>query len=154
MRPEIREQRKRDTTQLFRPTLEARRGVGADLQDFYIEFLEFFVVRTEPVYLLGSSTGESKRHERDHGGSAAEARKRNLLIGMRRQREIGRGNSFRYFHFASPFWAKEWFRGQRIQLHAAGGNRNPALLPAVPMRWRLAAWQVRRGKPCADNGFC
>jgi len=83
MRPVIREQGKRQSAQLFSPGLEAGSRVGTDLQDFDIQLLEFFVVRTEPVDLVRSAAGERERQKRDHDRPAAEARERNLLIGVR-----------------------------------------------------------------------
>ena len=76
---------------MFRPALQAGNGVGADLQDFDIQLLEFFVVRTEPGDLILSPTGERKRKEAHDDGPAAETGERNLLITVvRSEREIGR----------------------------------------------------------------
>ncbi len=63
MRPVIREQRERQSAQLFGPGLEAGKGIGADLQDFDAQLLEFIVVLTEPADLILSPAGKSKRQE-------------------------------------------------------------------------------------------
>ena len=103
VRPEIREQRKGNASQLFRPALEAGNGIGADLKDLAVQLLEFFVVRTEPIDLVRSSTSERKRHECDHRRSAPVAGKRNLLIGVvRGERKIRCCYAFFDFHSNSP----------------------------------------------------
>jgi hypothetical protein len=81
--PEIRQQGERNAAQFFGPPLEAGRGVGTELQNFAVQLLEFFVVRTEPVDLVRSAAGKRERHKRDHDRPAAEARERDLLIGVR-----------------------------------------------------------------------
>ena len=63
MRPVIRQQRERQSTQLLDPRLETGDGICADLQDLDIQLLEFFVVRTEPGYLILSAAGKGKRQE-------------------------------------------------------------------------------------------
>ena len=63
MRPVIRQQREWNSAQLFGPGFETGNGVGADLQDLDIQFLEFFVVLTEPGYLIFSATGKRKWQE-------------------------------------------------------------------------------------------
>ncbi len=70
--PVIRKQRERQPAQLFRPGLEARSRVSADLQDLDPEGLELIVVRTEPGNLVLSSTGESKRQKSDHRAPSAK----------------------------------------------------------------------------------
>lgn len=103
MRPVIREQGKRQAAQLFGPGLEAGRRVGADLQDFDIEFLEFIVVRTEATDLILSPAGKGKRQERNDGAPAAETGERDFLVGvMCSEREIGRCGSSLNFHVSSP----------------------------------------------------
>jgi len=83
MRPEIRQQGEGNAAEFFGPALEAGRRVGTELQNFAVQLLEFFVVRTEPVDLVRSAAGERERQKRDHDRPAAEARERNLLIGVR-----------------------------------------------------------------------
>lgn len=103
MRPIIREQGEGNAAQMIRPALQARYRIGADLQDFDIQLLEFFVVRTEPVNLVRSPAGEGKRHECDHDGPAPEAGQRDLLIGiMRGKRKVRRRSAFFDFHSISP----------------------------------------------------
>jgi hypothetical protein len=63
VRPIIRQQWKGQAAQLLGPRLETGNGVGTDLQNFDIQLLEFFVVLTEPGYLIFSSTGKSKRQK-------------------------------------------------------------------------------------------
>lgn len=83
--PVIRQQWKWNAAQLFGPALQARDRIGTDLEDFAVELLEFFVVRTEPVDLIRSPRGKGKRHERNHGRPTLEARERDLLIGVVRR---------------------------------------------------------------------
>ena len=61
VRPVVREQRKRQTTQLFRPSFQAGNGVCAELQDFCIKCFELIVVRTEPGDLILSAAGKRER---------------------------------------------------------------------------------------------
>lgn len=61
MRPVVREQGERNAAQLLGPGFQARKGVGADLQDLRIEDPEFAVVLTEPGDLVLSPAGECKR---------------------------------------------------------------------------------------------
>ena len=71
MRPVIRQQRKRNAPELFGPRRQAGNCVGADLQDFDVLLLEFFVVRTEPADLILSAAGESQRQEGHDRAAAA-----------------------------------------------------------------------------------
>ena len=66
VRPVVGEQREGDASQLLRPGLQAGDGIGADLQNFYIQLLELFEVLTEPLDLVLSSTGEGERKKRHH----------------------------------------------------------------------------------------
>ena len=102
VRPVIREEREGNAAQFLGPRLEAGRGVGADIQDLAVQLLEFFVVRTEPVDLVRSPAGKRERHERDHDRLALEARKRDLLVGMRGKREIGRCTTCFRFQGETP----------------------------------------------------
>ena len=54
VRPVVGKQGEGNAAQLFRPTLEAGGGVGADVQNLVVQLLEFVVVRTEPVDLVRS----------------------------------------------------------------------------------------------------
>jgi len=67
VRPVIRQQRKRQTAQLLRPCLQTGDGVGADLQNFHIHRLKFFVVLTEPEDLILSAAGEGEGQKTNHG---------------------------------------------------------------------------------------
>ena len=75
---------------MFGPCLETGDGVGADLQDFDVELLEFFVVLTEPEDLVPSPAGECERQEGNHGLASLEAAQRRLAVHVRRKREVGR----------------------------------------------------------------
>ena len=63
VRPVVGEQRERQAAQLFDPDLQARYGVGADLQDFNVERLELCVVLTEPADLILSPAGKCERQK-------------------------------------------------------------------------------------------
>src|SRR5688572_6733396 len=84
VRPVVGEQGKGHAAELLGPALQARRGVGADLQDLAVELLEVLVVRTEPVDLVRSPAGEGEWHERHHHRAPAEAREGNLLVRVMR----------------------------------------------------------------------
>jgi len=102
MRPVVGQQRERDAAELFGPDLEAGQRVGADLQNFYIQLLEFFVVLTEPVYLIFSSPGKRKRQETDQRAAAAECGQREFLVGMGNKGKVGRGSACLKLHADSP----------------------------------------------------
>ena len=82
VRPVIRKEREGNAAQIFRPALQAGNGVGADLQDFDIQLLEFFVVRTEPGDLILSPPRESERKERHYRGATAKTAEADLLVRM------------------------------------------------------------------------
>ena len=63
VRPVVRQKRKRNPAKLLRPSLQARPGVGADLENLYIQRLELVVVLTEPEDLIFSSTCECERQK-------------------------------------------------------------------------------------------
>jgi hypothetical protein len=63
VRPVIGEEGKRNAAQLLRPGLEARNGIGADLEDLDVQLLEFFEVRTEPGDLVLSPARECEGEE-------------------------------------------------------------------------------------------
>jgi hypothetical protein len=129
MRPVIRQQRKRNAAQLFRPALEAGNRIGADLEDFTVQLLEFFVVRTEPVDLIGSPRRKGERHKRDHGRPTLEAGERDLLIGIvRGKRKIGRCHALLDVHLKSPSFVLQ--RGARIPVRIDVGNRTAIKLPS------------------------
>jgi hypothetical protein len=65
VRPVVREKRERNAAQVLGPPFQARNGIGADLQDFDVQFLEFFEVRTEPGDLILSAAGECEGKKRD-----------------------------------------------------------------------------------------
>jgi hypothetical protein len=90
VRPVVGKQGERNAAELLGPDLQAGNGVGADLEDLDIQLLEFFEVRTEPLDLILSATGESERKKRDDRGTTAEAGKRDLLAVVRREREVRR----------------------------------------------------------------
>jgi hypothetical protein len=90
MRPVIREEGEGDAAELVSPCFQAGNGVGADLQDFDVQLLEFFEVRTEPGDLILSSTRESEWQKRHDSRFAAEARERNLFSIVRGQRKVRR----------------------------------------------------------------
>jgi len=99
MRPVVRQKWKRYAAQMIRPGLEGRQRISTELQDFAVQLLEFFVVRTEPVDLVRSSPGECKGHERDHDGPPLETGQRDLLFGiMRGQCKVRRGAACLDFH--------------------------------------------------------
>jgi hypothetical protein len=72
------------------------------LQNFDVQLLEFFVVRTEPGDLIFSPTGECKRKKGNDGAPAAKTRERELLIGVRGEREVGRCAAGLKFHGHAP----------------------------------------------------
>ena len=86
VRPVIRHQWKWNAAQALSPRFQAGQRIGADLQDFNIELLEFVVVRTEPGDLILSPTGERERQKRDHRLLAAEAAEAERLVEMRGKR--------------------------------------------------------------------
>ena len=94
VRPVIGEEWEWQSAELFRPCLEARDGVGTDLQNLYVLLLELFVVLTEPEDLVLSPAGERERHERDHGLAALETAQAELLVYVRRKLEIRRLRSW------------------------------------------------------------
>ena len=98
MRPVIRQQRERQAAQLFGPCLEAGYGVCADLQDFNILLLEFFVVLTEPGYLIFSPAGKGEWQKRHYGLATLETRERYRCSGVRGEREIRRGCAYLHGH--------------------------------------------------------
>ena len=87
MRPVVRQQRERNATELFRPGLQAGDGVGADLEDFDVEFLECIEVLTEPQDLVLSSTREGERQKGHDGPFALVTGKRERLVQLRGKRE-------------------------------------------------------------------
>ena len=82
MGPVIREKRKRNAAELFCPRFETGHGVRTDLQDFDVQLLEFFEVRTEPADLVLSAACESERQKRNDGSASAIVRERDLLVAM------------------------------------------------------------------------
>jgi hypothetical protein len=122
VRPIVREQREGNAAQFLGPRLETGRGVGADIQDLAVQLLEFFVVRTEPVDLVRSPAGKRERHECDHDWPAFEARKRYLLVGVRRKREIGRCTTCFRFQGGTPSCMSRQSRHRRIPARRAVGN--------------------------------
>lgn len=88
MRPVVGQKREGQIAQLLVPDFQTGQRVGADLQDFNIQLLERFVVRTEPGYLVLSSTRERKGQERYDRGTATEIGQREFLVGMTVQAEI------------------------------------------------------------------
>lgn len=136
MRPEIRQQGERNAAQFFGPSLEAGRGVGTELQNFAVQLLEFFVVRTEPVDLVRSAAGKCERHERDHDRPAAEARERDLLIGVRGQCEIGCCGSSLNFHAGSPGRVRR--QSRHIRIPDCGTSGSYVCSPGYPRRGRVA----------------
>ena len=88
---------------MVRPGLEAGQRIGAELQDFTVQLLEFFVVRTEPVDLVRSATGESERHERDHHRPPPETGKGYFLVRIvSGQGKFRRSGTCLDFHTCSP----------------------------------------------------
>lgn len=102
VRPVVGQQGERYAAEVLRPRLERRRGVGAELQDLGVQLLEFFVVRTEPVDLVGSPPGERKRQEGDHDAPPAIACERYFLVGVSGEGEVGRLYASLQFHGVSP----------------------------------------------------
>ena len=103
MGPVIGKEGEWNPSQLFGPRFQARNGIGADLQNLYVQLLEFIVVRTEPADLILSSTGESHRQKADDRRPAPEARERDLLVGIvSGKREVGRRSSCLQCHIGSP----------------------------------------------------
>ena len=102
MRPVVGQERKRNAAEEFRPAFEARRGIGADLQYFDVQLLEFFEVRTEPGDLILSSTREGEGKERDHGGPTAETGERDLVAVVGRELEVRRCATWLKCHASSP----------------------------------------------------
>jgi hypothetical protein len=94
MRPVVRKQRKWQAAQLINPSLEAGNGVGADLQNLDILLLEFFVVRTEPGYLILSPASECERKKRHYSLATFETRERHLVAGVCIECEIGRRSAY------------------------------------------------------------
>ena len=90
MRPVIGQEGERDAAQLLSPRFQAGYGIGADLQDFDVLFLEFFEVLTEPGDLILSSTGKGEWQERHDCRLPAKAPERNLFSVVRGQRKIRR----------------------------------------------------------------
>ena len=90
VRPVIRKQRERHAAELLRPGFQARDGVGAQLQNFNTEFLEFFVVLTEPFDLVRSPTGKREWQECHHRPLAPEAAQGQGSTVMRCQRKLRR----------------------------------------------------------------
>ena len=62
-------------------------GVGADLEDFDVEFLECIEVLTEPQDLVLSSTREGERQKGHDGPFALVTGKRERLVQLRGKRE-------------------------------------------------------------------
>ncbi len=58
VRPVVGQQGERQAAEVFRPRFKAGDGIGAELEDFDVELLEFFVVLTEPEDLVPSPAGE------------------------------------------------------------------------------------------------
>lgn len=103
MRPVIGKQGKGNAAQLIGPGLQARYGVGADLQNFDAQLLELFEVRTEPGDLVLSPAGEGHRQERHDGRPAAITGERNFLIGVVcGEREVRRCATWFEFHAGFP----------------------------------------------------
>ena len=121
VRPVVREQRERNAAQFLGPPLEAGRGVGADIQDLAVQLLEFFVVRTEPVDLVRSPAGEGEGHERNHDRPSAETGERNLLVGVRGEREIRRHAAGLNCHERSPFSKSQRSMSKHTRTH--GGRQ-------------------------------
>ena len=89
MRPKVGQQREGQAAELFGPGLEGRDGIGAELEDFYVELLELVVVRTEPEDLILSSARESERHEGHDGLAAFEGVECERLVQVRGKRKVG-----------------------------------------------------------------
>jgi hypothetical protein len=77
VRPVVGQERERNAAELLSPCFQTGNGVGTDLQNFDVQLLEFFEVRTEPADLILSSTREGERQERNDRWSAAKACERN-----------------------------------------------------------------------------
>src|SRR5262245_39688700 len=123
MRPIIREQRERYAAQFLSPALEAGSRISTDIQNLAVQFLELIVVRTEPVDLVRSPASKRERHERDHDRSAAEAGKRDLLVRVGGEREIGRCTTCFQFQGDTPYCMSRQSRHRRILAHRIRGNR-------------------------------
>ena len=72
VRPVVGQEREGNAAEKFRPALETGDGVCADLQDFDVQLLEFFEVRTEPGDLILSPTGECEWQKAHDDRTAAE----------------------------------------------------------------------------------
>jgi hypothetical protein len=104
MWPVIGQQWEWDAAKLLSPRFQAGNRVGADLQNFDVQLLEFFVVRTEPADLVLSPAGESHGQKADDHRAAAKAGERDLLVGVvRGEREIRRRSACLQCHFVSPW---------------------------------------------------
>lgn len=88
--PVVRQQGEGNAAEGFRPGLQAGNGIGADLEDFDVELLEFFVVRTEPADLVLSTAGEGQGQEGYDGASTFEGGQREAVAQVRCQRKIRR----------------------------------------------------------------
>lgn len=82
VRPVVRQQGKGNAAELVGPGLEARNRIGADLEYFDVQLLEFFEVRTEPADLILSSTREREGQERNDRGTATETRERDCFAAV------------------------------------------------------------------------
>jgi hypothetical protein len=106
---------------LLDPSLEAGNGVGADLQNLDILLLEFFVVRTEPGYLILSPAGECERQKRHYGLATLETRERHFAASVRIEREIRRRGARLNRHAISP-WLNDVGMSRLLAGGAAGNT--------------------------------
>ena len=106
MGPIVGQQGEGYAAELLSPGFEAGDRIGAELQNFDVQLLEFFVVRTEPADLILSPTGESHRQEAHDRRSSTESRERDLLVGVvGGETEVGRRTACLQCHFDfSFFW--------------------------------------------------
>jgi hypothetical protein len=102
VRPVVRQQGKGNAAELFSPGLETGNGIGADLEYFDVQLLEFFEVRTEPADLILSSTRESEGKKRDDRGASAETRERDCFAHVGCERKIRRCATWLKCHETSP----------------------------------------------------
>ena len=128
MWPIVGEQWEGNAAQFLGPRLQAGRGIGADVEDLAVQLLEFIVVRTEPVDLVRSPAGESERHERDYDRPALEAGEDDLLVCVRREREVGRRAAYFRFQSDTPSCVSRQSRHRRIPARRAVGNCTHHLL--------------------------
>ena len=115
MRPVIGKKREGNAAELLSPRFQAGNGIGADLQDFDVQLLEFFEVRTEPGDLILSSAGEGEWQKRHDRRFAAEARERNRFSVVRCQRKVRRCATWLKCHGSSPLKVIRRCRPGRIR---------------------------------------